>query len=154
MDAIGSTRIRVVWWTEDASQVSRYSVSCYESLTNKQHVVTGVGYIQDVPVLSFMDQSINSVTVGHLMPSTRYKCCLVEHHVNNTFTAEVCQHIISLAPTSQINHLASTDSCCNNSHVGATVSLFMMMLLALLCTSLLMLLVIKQGKNGEKITHW
>ena len=153
MDAIGSTRIRVAWWTEDASQVSRYSVTCYESQTNEQHVVTGVGYIQNVTVLNFMDQSINSITVDQLMPSTRYRCCLVEYHVNNTFTAEICQHIITLIPTTRVNHLVSMD-CSNNSHVGATVSLFVMMLLALLCTSLLALLVIKQGKDGEKITHW
>ena len=153
MDAIGSTGIRVAWWTEDASQVLRYSVSCYKSWTNKQRMLTGVGRIQNITVLNFMDQSINSVTVEQLMPSTRYQCCLVEHHVNNIHTVEVCQYEITLASTTQFNHLASKD-CSHDSNIGAIVSLFVMMLLALVCTSLLTLLVIKQGKDGEKITHW
>ena len=147
MDAIGSTRIRVAWWTEDASQVLRYSILCYESQTTN---------IQNVTVSNFMDQSVNSVTVGQLMPSTRYRCCLVEHHINNkscTFTAEVCQHAITGISTTQMNHGASMEHS-NNGCVGAAVSLFVMMLLALVCTLLLTLLIIKQGKDGEKITHW
>ena len=159
MDAIGSTTIRVAWWTGDKSQVSRYSVSCCESLANKQNdtVVTDVGHIQNVTVLDFMDRSINSIRVGQLLPFTRYRCCLVEHYVNSTITAEVCQHTIMLLPITRIAPPVSNSEsveCPNNSHVGSTVSLFVMMLLGLFCTLLLTLLVIKQGKDGQKITHW
>ena len=159
MDATGSTIIRVAWWTGDKSQVSRYSVSCRKSLENKQNdtVVTGVGHMQNVTALDFMDRSINSIQVGQLLPFTRYRCCLVEHYVNSTFTAEVCQHTITLLPITQVNPPVSDSMDCPNnvnSRVGSTVSLFVMMLLALLCTLLLTLLVIKQGKDGQKITHW
>ena len=163
MDAVGSTAIRVAWWTEDGSQVSRYSVSCSEIPASKQNtiMVTDVGRTWSVTILDFVDRSINSIQVSQLLPSTSYRCCLVEHYINNTFTTKVCQHIITLHALLQVNcdppvsdHDSESVDCPNSSHVGSTVSLFVMMLLALLCTFLLVLLFLKQGQDGKKITQW
>lgn len=148
MDAIGPTIIQVAWWTEHASQVSRYTASCnYDNA-----VTTEVGHMQSVSVLNFTDKSINSIRVSQLLPLMSYRCCLVEYNINNSFTAEVCQNTMTISNSGP--PVFDSVGCPNNSHVGSIVSLFIMMLLALLCTLLLFLLVIKLGKHGEKITHW
>lgn len=109
--------------------------------------------MQSVSVLNFTDKSINSVRVSGLLPLTSYRCCLVEYNINNSFTAEVCQNTMTIS-NSGPPVFDSVGCPSTNSHVGSIVSLFVMMLLALLCTLLLFLLVIKLGKHGEKITHW
>ena len=150
VDATGSTTIQVAWWTEDALVVAWYTVSCHvfpaENLTNV------ASHTQNVTV--FTDQSINSAIVHQLIPTTRYRCCLAEHYVNNTLnsTAEVCKQAITLRPTTQVDGPAMQGS--TNSPAGATVSLFVMMLLALLCTSLLLIVFMKQGRDREKIAGW
>ena len=150
----------MAWWTEDASQISSYSASCSERLPieqsqNNTQLIAAVGHMQSVSVLKFTDKSINSVRVSQLMPLTSYRCCLIEYNINNSFTAEVCRNTITINSGPPVfDSLA--EGCPNNSHniIGSIASLFVMMLLALLCTLLLFLLVIKLGKHGEKITHW
>ena len=158
MDAIGSTAVRVAWWTEDGSWISRYSISCSENLTSKRNstMATGVGHMQSAVVLDFKAKSINSVDleVSQLLPFTNYSCCLIEHYINTTFNAEVCQHTTTLPQVNSDRPVCDSTDCPNDSHIGSTVSLFVMLLLAMLCILLLTLLVIKQGKDGEKITHW
>ena len=156
MDAISPTAIQVVWWTEDASQVSRYSASCNNNYENG--VVITVEHMQSVLVLNFTDKSINSVRVSQLLPLTSYRCCLVEYNINNSFTAEVCKNTMTIInsspPDPVLDSVHGCPSTNSTSHVGSIASLFVMMLLALLCTVLLFLLVIKLGKHGEKVTHW
>ncbi len=157
MDALGPTMIRVAWWTEDASLVSRYSVLCSESLASKLQnntVVTDIEYMQSVTVLNFTNKSINSVRVSRLLPHTNYRCCLVQYNINNNFTAEVCRNAITLLQINCGPPVSDSVGCPNNNHVGSIASLFVMLLLAFLCTLLLVLLVVKQARNGEKITHW
>ena len=156
MDTIGPTTILMAWWTEDASQISSYSASCSERLPieqsqNNTQLIVAVGHIQSVSVLKFTNKSINSVRVSQLLPLTSYRCCLIEYNINNSFTAEVCRNTITINSGPPV---FDSEGCSNNSHIGSIASLFVMMLLGLLCTLLLFLLVIKLGKHGEKITHW
>ena len=162
IDAVRSYRIQIVWWTDDSSQVSNYSLSCHALSVLSEHPAdreqNGIAETAGselehgqiiLNVSNFKDHSINRVNVDGLVPRTRYRCCLYEHYVDHTFTADVaCQIKITTA----VNCTALKPTDC--SLLGVTVSLFVMLVIAMMCTLLLFKLFLKQGEYLRKIARW
>ena len=136
--ASGTNNLQVTWWIDHKSMVLMYTVSCSRVSNSSITVKRNITFL--------VKGAINVANIGQLLPSTRYNCCVGEHNVDSTFS-EVCKEAVTLIQ--QVGEQTNSPTAS-----GTTVSLFAMILITLLCTSLLLVVIRKQGKAGKRIVNW
>ena len=143
--ATGANSLHVAWWSGDASVVARYSILCSTLYTASSKTA-----IDQHRVTEFTDGAINSLNMDNLVPLTTYNCCVAEYSVDNG-CHEVCKTATTSSPADDCQQ-GNTQSL--SPIVGAAISLFVMLLITLLCTSILCMVVVKQRKDGKNIRIW
>lgn len=133
--ASGTNNLQLMWWIDNKSMASRYTVSC--------SIVSNMNIVIKKNVTFVVEGTINMANIGQLLPSTRYNCCVIEYNVDGTFS-EVCKVAVTQVGEQTNSSFAS----------GATISLFAMILIMLLCISVLLLIIRKQGEDGKRIVNW
>jgi hypothetical protein len=122
----------------------RYCVSC-------SALRDGANLKVERIVEQFTDNAINSLRVDDLAPQTAYNCCIAEYGIDNSYSA-VCKMAITPSIASDCQRENSSSSL--NPVVGAAISLFVMLLITLLCTSVLFVIAVRQRQDGKKIGNW
>lgn len=142
--ATGVNSLLVAWWSSKATLVMRYSVFCSslhaQVQTNKAEAEQNVE--------QFNDSAINSLSVNNRVPRTTYNCCVAEYSIDNSYSI-VCKMATTLSAASQQGNMTNV-----NRTVGAAISLFVMLLITLLCTSILSLVAMRQRQDGKRIQKW
>lgn len=142
--ARGVNSLHVAWWISDATMVMRYTVLC-SALRDRANV-----QVERI-VEQFTDNAINSLSVDDLAPWTTYNCCIAEYGIDNSYSA-VCKTAITSSVAGDCQQGNSSSSL--NPVVGAAISLFVMLLITLLCTSVLFMIAVRQWQDGKKIEKW
>ena len=136
----------MAWWSSDATMVVRYSVLC-----SPLHAQVQINKTEDERrVEQFIDGAISSQSVNNLVPQTTYNCCVVEYNIDNRYSA-ACRLAATLSAASDCQQ-GNTGSL--NRTVGAAISLFVMLLITLLCTSILSVVAMRQRQDGKRIEKW
>ena len=136
--ASGTNNLQVTWWIDHKSVVLMYTVSCSRVSNTSITVKRNITFL--------VEGAINVVNIGQLLPSTRYNCCVIKHNVDNT-SSEVCKEAVTL--TNQGGEQTNSPTAS-----GATISLFAMILITLLCILVLLVIIRKQGKDAKRIVNW
>lgn len=131
----------MAWLASDATVVMRYSVSCSALKANLK---------VEQSVEQFTDSAINSLSMDNLILQTTYNCCIAEYGIDNSYSA-VCKMATTLSVASDCQQGNSSSL---NPVVGATISLFVMLLITLLCTSVLFMIAVRQRQDGRRIEKW
>ena len=142
--ANGVNSLHVVWWTNDATVVMRYSILCSALIDRANMKIEQI-------VERFTDSAINSLSVDDLAPQTTYNCCIAEYGIDNSYSA-VCKTAKTLSVARDCQQGNSSSSL--NPVVGATISLFAMLLISLLCTLTLFTIAMRQRQDGKRIEKW
>ena len=137
--ASGPNSLRVAWWVENGSMALRYTVSC--SIVSDNNIEEGT---HKKKVAVTFKGAINTMNFGQLLPSTRYSCCIAEHNVDSNSTSEICKEVTTF--TEAVEEADSLN--------GTTIFLFVMVMTAVLCTSMLLVIIRKQRRDGERIANW
>ena len=143
----GTNSIQVAWLISDAVSVPvRYSISCSTLDAMKKNKPSDLYY-----VTPFNNSFIKSKTVNDLVPYTTYNCCIAEYHgVNNNISVVVCKMTTTLSERQEPQRNSSSFS----STLSAAIALSVMLFIALLCTSILIAIIMKQSNDGTKIQKW
>ena len=139
---MGANSLHVAWKTGNATLVLNYTISCSALKANLK---------VEQCVEQFSDNAINSLSVDDLAPQTAYNCCIAEYSINGN-RSTVCKTAKTLSVASDCQQGNSSSSL--NPVVGAAISLFAMLLITLLCTSVLFVVIMKQRKDGKTIETW
>ena len=131
----------MAWWTSDATVVMRYTVSCSSLKANLK---------VEQSVEQFTDSAINFLSVDNLVPQTTYNCCIAEYGIDNSNSA-VCKTATTLPVAGDCQQGNSSSL---NPVVGAAISLFVMLVITLLCTLALFMIAVRQSQNGRRIQKW
>lgn len=142
----GVNSLHVAWWISESTVVMRYTVSC-SALRDRANV-----QIEQI-MKQFTDNAINSLSVNDLAPQTTYNCCIAEYGIDNSYSA-VCKTATTSSIASDCQQGNSGSSSSLNPVVGAAISLFVMLLITLLCTSVLFMIAMRQWQDRKKIKIW
>ena len=142
--ARGVNSLHVAWWTSDATVVTRYSVLC-SALRDRTNLKV------ERSVEQFTDSAINSLSVDDLAPQTTYNCCVSEYGIDNSYST-VCKMATTLSIANDCQQGNGSTSL--SPAIGAAISLFLMLLITLLCTSILFMIAVRQRQDGNRIEKW
>ena len=109
-----------------------YSVSCASLSDTNSH---------EENLTRLIYNAINIVTFSQLLPSSKYSCCVTELGSVYGSSTKVCKEAKTFPKV-----VCSTPA--------TTISLFMVLVVVLLCTLVLVAVIVKQGKNGRRIVAW
>ena len=141
----GVNSLHVTWWISETTVVMRYTILC-SALRDRANVQI------EQTVKQFTDNAINSLSVNDLAPQTTYNCCVIaEYGIDNSYSACKKATTSSIASDCQQGNSSSSSL---NPIVGAAISLFVMLLITLLCTSVLFMIAMRQWQDRKKIKIW
>lgn len=139
----GTDNLTAWWIYHNASVALRYMVSCsVVSNTTTKAAVT----VMKTNILIKGDILLYTANIDHLLPSTKYNCCVmvIEHNsVESTFLdPEICEEAVTLTQVTK-------------SLSAATIALIAMLVITLPCASVLLFIIKKQRTDAKKmIINW